>query len=88
MLESNASPTQQRSKSQFQLAEFTAQIMDNNEQEHSVNVEYEFTPYWDGISVWSFDYTPERLSNLSDRDYCNEIKELIRRNANCTVTFY
>lgn len=88
-LESNASPTQGKSKSAFNISQFEGTVMSDDGIEHHVTGSYEHTAYWmGGLSIWSFDYSPETLPNLSARDFCEAVKDLIRSDCNTSVTFY
>jgi len=92
ILDSSLSPTQQKSK-QFKTKTINSVIIDDEDQEFPIEISYDFTDYygWDRweieISVWGYDYKADNMQ-IGANDLSNEIKEIIRIEENCTVTFY
>jgi hypothetical protein len=89
ILDSPLSPTQQKSK-QFKTKTINSVIIDDNFKECPIEVTYDYTPYyglgWE-VSVWGYDYKADKMQ-IGEKDLSNEIKDIIRIEENCHVTFY
>jgi hypothetical protein len=94
ILQSSNSPTQEKSSKKQKCKTIESKIIDDNDKEFKVEITYDYTDYygWDKweISVWGYDYTINGMDNMKigARDLDEMVKDIIREEEGCTVTFY
>lgn len=90
ILQSPLSSPQEKTKTQKSKVIETT-VEDDDHKVFDLEIIYDYTPYyglgWE-ISVWNYDYKTNGTPNIGQVDLHNWIKDCIRENHNCHVTFY
>lgn len=90
ILEDSNSPTQQRQRA-TKWNTINVEIMDNDEKMIPVKIDYEWTPYYGvghEVTIWNFDYSTPVKYVMSERDFCEAVKDVIREEERTTVSFF
>jgi len=87
----STSPTQEKTYKQ-KVKTIHSSVIDDNNQEFTLEITYDYTDYygWDKweISVWGYDYKINGKPSISDKDLAEVMRDIIRQEEKCTVTFY
>jgi len=92
ILESNLSPTQEKTLKKQKVKTITSSVIDDNDQSFPIEISYDYTDYygWDKweISVWGYDYKINGEASISPKDLSEVIRDIIKEEEKCVVTFY